>query len=162
MMKILLLLSFFNLFFTSLQCETANLPFGKGSNLFPWDKMRLPKHIVPIHYDLFIHPNLTTLTFSGVTKIEITVIQQTSSVILHSVNLNITKTTIQEKLRNSNKEKELKVLEHPPFEQIALFSTELLQVGHNYIISIEYSANFSDSFHGFYKSTYRTPEGKIR
>ncbi|KAM6467791.1 endoplasmic reticulum aminopeptidase 1 isoform 1-T3 [Liasis olivaceus] len=132
------------------------------SNPFPWNKIRLPKHIVPIHYDLLIHPNLTTLSFTGLSKIEILITQQTSSVILHSKYLQITKTTIHKANNSVDTAKGMMVLEHPTFEQIALVSTEPLQVGHSYIISIEYSANLSDSFHGFYKSTYRTLEGEIR
>ncbi|XP_025023613.1 endoplasmic reticulum aminopeptidase 1, partial [Python bivittatus] len=132
------------------------------SNPFPWNKIRLPKHVVPIHYDLLIHPNLTTLSFTGLSKIEILITQQTSSVILHSKYLHITKTTIHKANDSVDTAKGMMVLEHPTFEQIALVSTEPLQVGHSYIISIEYSANLSDSFHGFYKSTYRTLEGEIR
>ncbi|XP_048359352.1 endoplasmic reticulum aminopeptidase 1 [Sphaerodactylus townsendi] len=133
-----------------------------SSKPFPWNKMRLPKHVVPVHYDLLIHPNLTTLTFTGFAKIEITVIQQTSSIILHSKYLHISKATIQGDMGGIHAEQGVTVSEYPPFEQIALLTEEPLQVGNTYFIIIEYSANLSDNFHGFYKSTYRTPEGQER
>ncbi|KAM9138605.1 endoplasmic reticulum aminopeptidase 1 [Pangshura tecta] len=142
--------------------ETADVVSGNGSILFPWDKMRLPKHVIPVHYDLLLHPNLTTLTFTGFARIEITVNQQTSSVILHSKHLQITRATIQRRMGNSHNEEEVMVLEYPPFEQIALLAAFPLHVGQNYTVSIEYSANLSESFHGFYKSTYRTQEGEVR
>nr|XP_060617795.1 endoplasmic reticulum aminopeptidase 1 [Anolis sagrei ordinatus] len=134
---------------------------GDGSSPFPWNIMRLPKHVLPVHYDLLIHPNLTTLTFTGLAKIEINITQETNSIILHSKYLQITKAVIQEAKENIHIDKTVSVLEYPPFEQIALVVTEPLRLG-NYIVSIEYSANLSDSFHGFYKSTYRTPEGEVR
>ncbi|KAH0628103.1 hypothetical protein JD844_008826 [Phrynosoma platyrhinos] len=102
--------------------------------------MRLPKDVLPFHYDLLIHPNLTTLTFTGLAKIEINVIQQTSAVILHSKYLQITKAVIQEAKESINVNKAVTILEYPPFEQIALVVTEPMQLG-NYIIRIEYSAN---------------------
>ncbi|XP_067424570.1 endoplasmic reticulum aminopeptidase 1-like isoform X3 [Emydura macquarii macquarii] len=142
--------------------ETADVVSGSGSKPFPWDKMRLPKHVIPVHYDLLLHPNLTTLIFTGFARIEITVKQQTSSVILHSKHLQISRATIQRKVGNSHTEKEVMVLKYPPFEQIALLAAEPLHVGQNYTINIEYSANLSESFHGFYKSTYRTQEGEVR
>ncbi|XP_053148444.1 endoplasmic reticulum aminopeptidase 1 isoform X2 [Hemicordylus capensis] len=164
MMKILLLsiLILATLLGSDGHSGTAYSLSGDGSNKFPWNNIRLPKHIVPIHYDLLIHPNLTTLTFTGLTKIEITVTEQTHSVILHSKYLHIIKATIQGEVGSIHTEKEVTVLEYPPFEQIALVITEPLQIGHNYIVSIEYAANLSESFHGFYKSTYRTPEGEVR
>ncbi|KAJ6669755.1 hypothetical protein lerEdw1_000304 [Lerista edwardsae] len=139
----------------------AESPSEVKTNQFPSSNMRLSKHVFPVHYDLLIHPNLTTFTFTGLAKIEIMITQTTSSVILHSKYLNIFKATIQGKSGSMDLDK-VTVLEYPPFEQIALMTPESLQTGKNYIISIEYSANLSDSFHGFYKSTYKTPEGKVK
>lgn len=140
----------------------ANSPSEVKNNQFPSRNIRLSKHVFPVHYDLLIHPNLTTLTFTGLAKIEIMITQTTSSVILHSKYLNIVKATIQGKSGSMDLDKEVTVLEYPPFEQIAVMTPESLQTGQNYIISIEYSANLSDSFRGFYKSTYKTPEGKVK
>ncbi|XP_054842436.1 endoplasmic reticulum aminopeptidase 1 [Eublepharis macularius] len=160
MVKIFLLLGILNLAIP-LSCDHHN-ETGYSSKPFPWNKMRLPKHVVPVHYDLLIHPNLTTLTFTGFAKIEISVLQQTSSIILHSKYLHISKAAIQGEMEGINTKQGVTVSEYPPFEQIALLTGEALQAGNNYFIIIEYFANLSDNFHGFYKSTYRTPEGEER
>ncbi|NXW65200.1 ERAP1 aminopeptidase, partial [Eurystomus gularis] len=47
-------------------------------------------------------------------------------------------------------------------EQLALLAARPLRAGHNYTLRIQYSANLSESFHGFYKSTYRTQDGELR
>ncbi|XP_053557484.1 endoplasmic reticulum aminopeptidase 1 [Bombina bombina] len=133
-----------------------------ASNVFPWKSMRLPDHVVPLHYDLLLHPNLTTLTFSGITKITIRVTKQTGFVILHSKNLEITKTRIERKLGNNLVPRELLLLKQPIHEQIALLSADPLTTGENYTLYIEYNANLSNSFRGFYKSTYKTQDGDIR
>ncbi|XP_040397676.1 endoplasmic reticulum aminopeptidase 1 isoform X2 [Cygnus olor] len=121
---------------------------------FPWNRVRLPEHIVPLHYHLLIHPNLTTQTFSGTAAIDLTVTRQTSTVILHSKRLHVAWAAIGAQ--------EARVLEHRALEQVALLAIEPLRAGHNYTITIQYAANLSDSFHGFYKSTYRTQEGELR
>ncbi|XP_077203783.1 endoplasmic reticulum aminopeptidase 1 [Paroedura picta] len=160
MVKIFLFLGILNL--ATLLSRGYHSETGHSSKPFPWNKVRLPKHVVPVHYDLLIHPNLTTFTFTGLVKIEIMVLQQTSSIILHSKYLHISKASIREEMGGINAEQALTVSEYPPFEQIALLTNEPLQAGKNYSIVTEYSANLSDSFHGFYKSTYRTPEGEVR
>uniref|UniRef100_A0A4W3KAX3 Aminopeptidase n=1 Tax=Callorhinchus milii TaxID=7868 RepID=A0A4W3KAX3_CALMI len=125
--------------------------------------MRLPNRIIPLHYDLLIHPNLTTLSFTGVAKIEVSVKQDTNSIVLHSKYLEITSATIaltQDGI--AQHEKAMNVLEFPPYEQIALQSIEPLGAGEKYIININYAANLSDGFYGFYKSSYKTQDGKTR
>ena len=38
----------------------------KRGKLYPWEEnLRLPGHIVPHHYDLYLHPNIDTGLFSG-------------------------------------------------------------------------------------------------
>ncbi|KAL4609489.1 endoplasmic reticulum aminopeptidase 1-like isoform X1 [Arapaima gigas] len=126
---------------------------------FPWAKMRLPEAVRPVHYDLLIHPNLTFLNFSGTVQIQLEILQDTKSIILHSKNLQISKAA----LLVSSRIHPLRVLELPAFEQVALLSDVITLVpGRQYIILLEFAANFSDSFHGFYKSTYRTSDGKVR
>ncbi|EPY73395.1 endoplasmic reticulum aminopeptidase 1 [Camelus ferus] len=124
--------------------------------------MRLPEHIIPVHYDLMIHANLTTLTFEGTTEIEITASKPTSTIILHSHRLRISQATLRRGAAEGQSELPLRVLEYPPQEQIALLAPEPLGVGVPYTIVIAYASSLSESFHGFYKSTYRTKEGKVR
>lgn len=141
--------------------ETAP-PRTSDGTLFPWSKMRLPEHIVPVHYDLLIHANLTTLTFEGTTAINITASQPTSAIILHSKHLQILRATLQKGAGETQSEEPLRVLEYPPWEQIALLAPTPLEVGLPYTVVLGYAGNLSESFRGFYKSTYRTKEGEVR
>lgn len=124
--------------------------------------MRLPEHIIPIHYDLMIHANLSTLTFWGTTEVEIRASQPTSTIIMHSHQLRISKATLKRGAEDRLSEEPLRVLEYPAHEQVALLASQPLLAGPLYTVIINYAANLSESFHGFYKSTYRTQEGEMR
>uniref|UniRef100_A0A8C3JE15 Aminopeptidase n=1 Tax=Calidris pygmaea TaxID=425635 RepID=A0A8C3JE15_9CHAR len=139
---------------------SSALAAGGASAPFPWREVRLPKDVVPLHYHLLIHPNLTTLTFAGTAAIEVTVSQRTSAVVLHSKRLRIARAAVEP--GHGHPLQETQVVEHQALEQVALLTPEPLQAGHNYTLHIQYLANLSESFHGFYKSTYRTQEGELR
>uniref|UniRef100_A0A5F8ADE0 Aminopeptidase n=1 Tax=Macaca mulatta TaxID=9544 RepID=A0A5F8ADE0_MACMU len=93
---------------------------------------------------------------------EITASQPTRTIILHSHHLQISRATLRKGAGERLSEEPLQVLEHPPQEQIALLAPEPLLVGLLYTVVIHYAGNLSETFHGFYKSTYRTKEGELR
>ncbi|XP_030647207.1 endoplasmic reticulum aminopeptidase 1b [Chanos chanos] len=139
----------------------VSLPLATNGQPFPWNRMRLPGTTVPLHYDLLIHPNLTSLDFTGSVKIRLEVKEDTRTIILHSKDLLISKATLLNQVGGQNWG--LKVLEYPAFQQLALLSEDvLLKRGNIYTIQLEFAANLSESFHGFYKSTYRTAQGEVR
>ncbi|XP_051981306.1 LOW QUALITY PROTEIN: endoplasmic reticulum aminopeptidase 1b [Xyrauchen texanus] len=144
---------------TQVNREPTSFPTASNGEPFPWDKMRLPDTVSPIHYNLRIHPNLTSLYFTGLVQIQIEVHQDTKTIILHSKDLQISKAG----LLGSNGVQVLKVLEYPYYQQIALISDHvLLKRGNVYLVELEFAANLSESFHGFYKSTYRSAKGDVR
>ncbi|XP_067294258.1 endoplasmic reticulum aminopeptidase 2 [Pseudorasbora parva] len=148
------------------QSSDSNSPVGENMATnglpFPWSKTRLPNYIVPVHYHLLIHPNLTTLRFNGSVKIEIDVRNNTNWVVLHSKNLKIFTATVLNEHEAHLSDKVLSVLEYPPHEQIAIFSPKILTSGEKYFLYLEFGAPLSDGFYGFYKSTYRTKAGETR
>uniref|UniRef100_A0A8C2AJI6 Aminopeptidase n=1 Tax=Cyprinus carpio TaxID=7962 RepID=A0A8C2AJI6_CYPCA len=141
--------------------ETTSFPTSTSGEPFPWNKMRLPDTVSPLHYHLLIHPNLTSLDFTGMVRIQIEVHENTKNIILHSKDLHISNARLLDS--DIGQLQALKVLEYPYFQQIALISEHaLLKRGHVYSIQLEFAANLSESFHGFYKSTYRTSKGDLR
>lgn len=138
----------------------ASTPVNMDINAlpFPWNKMRLPDTVKPQHYDLLIHPNLTSLTFTGAVEIILEVELDTRALILHSKRLHISRAL----LLRSRRPLDLQVSEFEAYEQIALFSDGLTFARGSHVVRLEFSANLSDSFHGFYKSTYTTGSGDVR
>uniref|UniRef100_A0A8C3TEH8 Aminopeptidase n=1 Tax=Chelydra serpentina TaxID=8475 RepID=A0A8C3TEH8_CHESE len=146
------------------QTGKDNVTSPTNGKPFPWNKMRLPGMVVPIQYDLCVHPNLTTVHFTGLERIEIFVREHTRFIILHSKGLEITSAVLLPKddLGSSKPGKQLQVLEHPAHEQIALQAPEVLTAGQRYLVVIEFHARLADGFDGFYKSTYKARDGETR
>lgn len=140
------------------QNQSKDPPIATNGQPFPWDRMRLPKTVSPIHYDLSLHPNLTTFDFTGVVRIELDVHEDTSVIILHAKQMQISKVV----LLAPEGVRPLQVLEYPRFHQLALLSNSMLTKGRKYEVQLEFAANLSDSYHGFYKSSYRTSSGEVR
>lgn len=140
------------------QAKAKDLPIATNGQPFPWDRMRLPTTVTPLHYDLAIHPNLTTLDFTGVVRIELDVHEDTNTVILHAKQMQISDVF----LLAPEGIKRLEVLEYPRFHQLALLSDSVLIKGRKYEVHLAFAANLSDSFHGFYKGSYRTSSGEVR
>ncbi|XP_011905032.1 PREDICTED: leucyl-cystinyl aminopeptidase isoform X2 [Cercocebus atys] len=127
-------------------------PIATNGKLFPWAQIRLPTAIVPLRYELNLHPNLTSMTFRGSVTISVQALQVTWNIILHSTGHNISRVTFMSAV--SSQEKQVEILEYPYHEQIAIVAPEALLAGHNYTLKIEFSANISSSYYGFYGFSY--------
>uniref|UniRef100_A0AAQ5YVC0 Aminopeptidase n=1 Tax=Amphiprion ocellaris TaxID=80972 RepID=A0AAQ5YVC0_AMPOC len=137
-------------------------PLDPSSLSFPWSRLRLPRYIIPLHYHLFLHPNLTSLSFTGSVQIQIDVQNNTNWVVLHSKGLHISKATILDQNLAHLSDQVLPVLHNPSHEQIGIFSPRVLSSGQKYFLYIEFEAELAEGFYGFYKSTYRTSQGETR
>ncbi|KAL6114743.1 erap1 [Pungitius sinensis] len=138
--------------------RAVEAPVATNGQPFPWGHMRLPKAVHPLHYDLSLHPNLTTLDFSGVVRIQLDVREDTGAIVLHAKEMQVSSAW----LLAPGGARPLRVLEYPRFHQLALLSDAVLTRGRRYEVQLEFAANLSDSFHGFYRSSYRTSTGEVR
>lgn len=138
--------------------QVKDIPRATNGQAFPWGHVRLPKIVSPVHYDLSLHPNLTTLDFTGAVRILLDVREDTSTVVLHAKHMEISGAH----LLAPEGVQSLRVLEYPPYHQLALLSDSVLTRGRRYEVVLRFAANLSDSFHGFYKSSYRTSSGEVR
>lgn len=139
-------------------------PVATNGEPFPWHELRLPNTVIPLHYDLLVHPNLTSMDFVASEKIEVLVRDATQFIILHSKNLEITNVTLhsEEDLKYRKPGKKLNVLSYPAHQQIALLVPEKLIADLKYYVAIDFQAKLADGFEGFYKSTYRNLGGETR
>ena len=72
-----------------------NRVFKMGTQVAERLGFRLPRHIRPVHYELWLQPDLQRETFSGRVGIELNVSESTNYIVLHSKKLSITETVLR-------------------------------------------------------------------
>lgn len=153
--------------FTKTGCRKVNkttpfepvYPISTNGEPFPWAQFRLPQSIHPLSYDLTLNPDLNSMTFTGKTVINMIVLHNTKRIVLHSANLNITKATFK---LGDGKASEVTVLEYKPRQQIAVKFSEDLKAGQHCVLTLDYFANLSHTYDGFYNSSYTDKDGNKR
>ena len=128
---------------------------------FPWTDIRLPSHIKPLEYDLFLHPDLNTFLFKGQVGITLKAEDTKDFLIFHMKHLNYTTIVLAEK-KGGKVLENVKVLEYPAYEQVYLQTKQQLQKDKSYVLTISFNGELSDSLVGFYKSSYTTKAGEKR
>ncbi|CAF3126914.1 unnamed protein product [Rotaria sp. Silwood2] len=116
---------------------------------------RLPKIIVPTHYDLTIQPRLDKFTFNGDVNIHLKVKEPTSSIVLYAAELEIDNVTIKSDSKNTQ---EGKVEYDKESERIAVNFNEKLEVG-DYALTLKFVGEINNRMRGFYRNKYTTPDG---
>eukprot|EP01080_Neovahlkampfia_damariscottae_P006398 gene6398-10405_t len=110
----------------------------------------LPKNFKPSHYTLYIHTDLEKLNFKGKVSIDLNVLENSSKIILHSLNLKIKEETI------SVGEIKCEKLEYDLKNQtISLQFPETFQKGKQIKLQLEFGADLNSNMSGFYKSSYK-------
>jgi aminopeptidase N len=112
----------------------------------------LPTNFKPTHYVLNIYTDLEKLTFSGNVTIDLDILQNSSQIILHSLNLNIKEDFIHVN-STENKLKKLEIDEKN--QRIILTFSEIFQKGNKTKLSIDFDAPLGNNMAGFYKSSYK-------
>ncbi|KAK1893155.1 Leucyl-cystinyl aminopeptidase [Dissostichus eleginoides] len=153
--------------FTKTGCRKANQttplvpvnPASSSGEPFPWNGYRLPQSVHPLSYEVTLNPNLEDMTFTGYTVINMSVQHNTKRIVLHSAKLNITGATFK---LGEGDSKAVTVLEYLPRQQIAVQFSEDLKAGQSCVLTLEYSANLSHTYDGFYNSSYTDKDGNKR
>lgn len=128
---------------------------GIASKVLNLLNFRLPREIKPVHYDLFLAPDLKTNAFSGNVKIKILVENSISFIALHANKLNVTRTDLL-KVDSDGSVRKINLLQTFPYEKYEYFviEPEKSLVAGNYEIKMEFDGRLDKRIVGFYSSTY--------
>ncbi|GBN52726.1 Endoplasmic reticulum aminopeptidase 1 [Araneus ventricosus] len=126
----------------------------------PWKKIRLPKYIVPNHYDLLLHPNLTTDIFAGTVNITITVTRETKYFMVHAHLLTIKEAKVYDIEEDAELKLDVQFPYHP--NQYYVLQTERQVKPGKYKLHFDFSGNLNGSIVGFYKSRYKSSNNETR
>ncbi|KAF8795593.1 Glutamyl aminopeptidase like protein [Argiope bruennichi] len=118
----------------------------------PWLEFRLSKSVIPLHYDLLLHPDLDTDTFSGTVEITTNVTQETRHFIVHAYKLSVRNVRVVD-VRSDKEVPLVKQFVYSPHEYFVVATEEKVKVG-TYRLKYEFAGTLNGTIIGFYKSRY--------
>jgi puromycin-sensitive aminopeptidase len=137
----------------------ANRPKGENMNQVSspgtLDPYRLPRHVIPIRYDLRLEPDLPASSFSGQETITLTVHQPTSEIILNAIELDITSAQIE---GGSGPARQAITTLDTALQRCHLTFTTPLSPG-TWKLTMAFRGTLNDKLRGFYRSTYKDEHG---
>ena len=119
------------------------------------DPYRLPRHVVPIRYDLRLEPNLTAASFAGQETITLTVHQSTSEIVLNAIELDISSAQIE---GDSGPARQATIALDTSLQRCHLTFTTPLPPG-TWKLTMTFGGTLNDKLRGFYRSTYKDEHG---
>lgn len=133
-----------------------------GKDLGPDVSFRLPKEVKPIHYDLFLHPNLQEGTFSGKVTILLDVLDTRRTIALHQKGLAISVVNLTTYDREENFDIEISSISQPTKYEIFLVSAKNDFNPGLYNLYLEFNGSLQDKIVGFYSSKYKDSQNRSR
>lgn len=125
---------------------------NQESEEFPWNYVRLPQSVIPLEYDIFLHPNLTEFRFSGKVEIKCVVQETTNFVVLHSKDLVISQTTLT--AIPSNEKYEVCMQMKNDADQLFLIMEDAIPKDAEILITIVFDGRLDMNGDGFYLSEF--------
>jgi len=122
----------------------------------PWWKIRLPRDVKPYHYDLTLHIDLNKPHFKGAVATWVDVLSPTPYVLLHAVDVNITKVEVRKVSGGV-----LEIKRYFMFEKNQFFVIEMESPleKDQYVTTLEFSGAYVDDMRGMYKASFKYKNG---
>ena len=118
------------------------------------DSVRLPRHVVPRHYDLALEPDLSQAAFTGEATIAIEVQEATSQIVLNAAELELASAWLTPADAPDNTQPTpLAVATDPATERVSFTAAEPIAPG-NYRLGCAFAGELNDQLRGFYLSTF--------
>ncbi|XP_050052260.2 uncharacterized protein [Dermacentor andersoni] len=139
---------------------TAVLTWVKEYQYVPWENLRLPAHVMPVHYDLQIQPFLDLHTFQGQVDIQVELLKPIKSVHVHARNLSITSAFMTDESTKMMVPLSGTFV-HEPNELYVMQLGNIADVG-TYSLHYEFKGILSRDLRGFYLSSYPVGANETR
>ncbi|KAF7991209.1 hypothetical protein HCN44_002771 [Aphidius gifuensis] len=138
--------------------------FNKMSNKgAPETTFRLSKEVIPLHYDLYLYPNLDTGKFQGNVTILVEILEQRNYIALHQKDLKVTSAILKTRdIEDSYDINVKEILMIDKYEELVISFNNDIKIG-IYLLTLEFNGTMEpDKIVGFYSSKYKDENNKIR
>jgi puromycin-sensitive aminopeptidase len=140
--------------------QAATVPATKGEHMTQPsqqtdDPYRLPRHVLPVRYELQLEPDLGGASFHGRVKIAAHVVQPTSVVVFNALELGIEEAMVEDA---QGERQPASIALDTALQRCTLTVSEPLRPGHCRF-DITFRGTLNDKLRGFYRSTYKDEHG---
>ncbi|KAJ4396954.1 Aminopeptidase 2 mitochondrial [Gnomoniopsis smithogilvyi] len=117
----------------------------------------LPTNVVPKHYDLTLEPDFSKFTFDGTVVIDVDVAEDSKSISLHTLELDIHSAKIS---ANGKVVSDSPQVSYDEKTQVSKFDfSDAISKGSEAQLEIKFTGHLNDKMAGFYRSTYKKEDG---
>lgn len=129
----------------------ANMDISKGREV-------LPKNVKPLHYNLTLEPNFETFKYDGTVEIELDVVEDTTSISVNSLDIDIkeTKITSGSSLITSSP----KITHDEDSQTTRIAFDQTIPAGTKATLTHKFVGTLNDNMAGFYRSSYKLENGE--
>ncbi|KAL1866911.1 hypothetical protein VTK73DRAFT_4458 [Phialemonium thermophilum] len=141
----------------SSMCRTQAAAEMAGGGVNVKGRELLPANVIPRHYDIALEPDFEKLTFDGTVVIDLDVADDSKSVSLHTLELDIHNAKISSdgQIISSSP-----AISYDQSNQITKFDfDQAVPKGGKAQLEIKFTGLLNDKMAGFYRSTYKNPDG---
>jgi len=139
----------------------VNTEVETGTQQERWEKFhRVPKETLPLHYDVYLHPDLDTGLFSGRVTIHLAVSEPMNFLVVHIKNINISTTELRSLETNATVPL-ADTFHYEPNQFWVLRCSSEIPKG-NYSVHMVFTGSMENKLKGFYKSVYTNAAGQKR
>ena len=120
----------------------------------PWKILRLPRTVLPVHYDIILYPDFygDSAWFYGNETIEIDISGETKHILIHINFLNITNTSLEDE--NGSSIVINRTFEYKPNQFLVIETKEMIPRNRTVWLKIQFDGSLTRSIVGLYKSVY--------
>ncbi|XP_038078352.1 endoplasmic reticulum aminopeptidase 1-like [Patiria miniata] len=137
--------------------STTTAAIATNGEIFPWDDIRLPQTVKPIHYDLSLITKMNKTTgfkVAGVVKIDFRAKSATDQIVMHYKNMTVLKPDKVTAIVGGQECRVTKMLFYETHEQLYLGLDREMAEGKSYTVTLQFSYSLSDTLDGYYLSSY--------
>jgi puromycin-sensitive aminopeptidase len=116
---------------------------------------RLPRNVIPVHYDLRLEPDLTTFTFNGSVSIDVGITETIGEIVLNAAEIDMKSVVLRD---DRGEISIVGVTYDDEFERATLALADQVKPG-TYTLDIVYTGTINDQLRGLYRSIYRDGDG---